>query len=174
MGHIPGVLTDKGISQAQDIAQKLNEKSISPTRIIASDLQRCIDTALIVHASFPNAKIDLDRNIRERYFGQLQGKNKAGIDFDDFWSQPKDSHPFGAESEDEFTRRIATFLLSITPIITSERIFIVTHSGVIHRILYLLDPESFSVSKHPNGELIPFGQDQLHEAALSYIHQATT
>lgn len=174
MGHIPGVLTDKGISQARDITEKLNERSINPTRIITSDLQRAIDTALIVHTSFPDVRIDFDKNLRERYFAQLQGKYTTEIDFDDFWSQSKDSHPFGAESEDEFTKRVATFLLSITPIINNERILIVTHAGVIHRILYLLDPNNFKVAKHPNGELIPFSQAQLHEAALSYIHQAAT
>lgn len=79
-GHLPGTLTDKGITQAKKLAQRLKDEKID--HIYSSDLARAADTAELIAEYHPNTPLDMIEELRERDAGELEGTDIADIDDD--------------------------------------------------------------------------------------------
>ena len=73
-GHLDIGLNDKGRWQAQQAAQALAGEPIQA--LYASDLWRTYDTALAI-AALTGLAVGTDEGLRERNFGQFQGKTFA-------------------------------------------------------------------------------------------------
>ena len=71
-GQSDYVLTEKGRSQAQALAQRWKSESMRFDLIIASPLVRAKETAEII-ASFLDAKVELDPVLMERNIGEMEG-----------------------------------------------------------------------------------------------------
>ncbi|EKE00431.1 MAG: Phosphoglycerate mutase [uncultured bacterium] len=77
-------LTEKGIEQARILAEKLKDKKID--MLVTSDQKRTIETMKIAIARNPDAKkleIIQDKRLRERCYGDLQGKSKLLMQLED-------------------------------------------------------------------------------------------
>lgn len=121
-------LTDKGKAQALVLAEKLADKKIE--LLIASTQKRAIDTMKIAVSLNENAKnleINTDERIKERSYGELQGKSKLEVYLED----PKkleeirrsyDQAVPGGESIEIVCRRVANFCDEIVPLMKEQKI----------------------------------------------------
>lgn len=108
-------LTDKGIEQAQILADKL--KGIKFDRLISSPQKRALETMKIAMSKNEYAKnleIETDERIRERSYGDLTGKSKMEIQLRDPEELLKirrgyDTIPPNGESIEMVCKRVAEF-----------------------------------------------------------------
>lgn len=159
LGSAPGDLTAKGLEQAQLLAK--NMRPLGLAALVSSDLFRALETARIVQADHENLTLIPKAEWRERNFGNLEGKLRAEVDWDEFWSAPDHESPFGAESLDDFNARIARAVLDLAVTYPDETIAVIAHGGTMNRLNYLTDPERFKVIEYPNAEAIEFNTKNL-------------
>lgn len=144
-------LTEEGVKEVESLSQKI--KDIEFDFIIASDLQRTVQTANIIQSLllFPK-EIILDTCLREVNNGILAGMDNdvALVRFPElFWNtlEWEESYPQG-ESPSQFYERISKwyqkFLLKYH---SSDKILIITHQGVIDALLCIINNKQFSNKK---------------------------
>jgi 2,3-bisphosphoglycerate-dependent phosphoglycerate mutase len=137
-GQLDIGLNAKGRRQADQLANSLAEQDI--TAIYSSDLWRAYDTALAV--AKPHAlHITTDEGLRERGFGEFEGKTFAEIEA----ALPEQSlrwrkrdpafAPEGGESLLQFRQRIVQCCQALAMRHYGEQIAIVSHGGVMD-VLY--------------------------------------
>lgn len=154
MGNVPGDLTAKGIAQAEELA--LHIQTLNPDLLITSDLQRALQTTEIITQHCPGLPVKTTAALRERNFGDMEGKPIAEVDQSGFWEMPADATDYNAESLEAFTRRIATFTTELCEAHKEETVLLVTHIGVMNRLNYLQDPENFAFTKYTNADAVEF------------------
>lgn len=123
----PG-LTQKGIEQAQILADKMKDKKIQ--MLISSPQKRAIETMKIAISKNPYAKnleITTDERIKERSYGELQGKSKllAQLENPKLLETERRSFDYvlkGGESIEMVCKRVAEFCDSIIPIIKETKV----------------------------------------------------
>lgn len=71
-GQIDSPLSEEGLQQAQDIAERLKDTPF--TVLLTSDLQRASTLAELVQRYHPQAQLVRDQDLRERGLGILEGK----------------------------------------------------------------------------------------------------
>jgi len=138
-GHLDSPLTEIGIAQAKETAEKLRAKPIDI--IISSPLGRALETAKIIKEIIQVDEIETDKLLMERHLGILQGRTKnelIGL-FPHFWGPDgkflqNASVPEG-ESLQDFLQRISKFIGRLEKIADSKRALIVTHDGVLHALV---------------------------------------
>jgi len=130
-GHLDSSLTDKGMQQAELLADRLKDESFDC--IYSSDLGRAVDTAQAV-ASMTDHAVVTDKRIREKSFGVLQGltmaeqqaaRDNGGDDLD------------SGECLTAFSERVMHFFDDIAAAHHGERVLVVTHGGVLSLFLRL-------------------------------------
>ncbi|RYF25039.1 MAG: histidine phosphatase family protein [Comamonadaceae bacterium] len=137
-GHLDIPLNDTGLWQARQVGQALADEPI--TAIYTSDLQRAHTTAQAV-ADATGAPLTAEPGLRERSFGQLQGRTFAEIEAQlpeeaRRWRQ-RDPHfePDGGESLIVFRERITRITDQLVQRHPGELIVLVAHGGVLD-VLY--------------------------------------
>lgn len=137
-GHLDIPLNDTGVWQARQVGQALADEPI--TAIYTSDLQRAHTTAQAV-ADATGAPLTAEPGLRERSFGQLQGRTFAEIEAQlpeeaRRWRQ-RDPHfePDGGESLIVFRERITRITDELVQRHPGELIVLVAHGGVLD-VLY--------------------------------------
>ena len=133
-GNLDSRLTEKGMAQANALAQRLARESF--TALYSSDLGRAVQTAEEV-ASVTGHEIITDPRLRERHLGIFQGlsgeeiKQKHPEEYKLHRSLGPDYVIPGGESvKQQVTRNIA-YLNEIGSKHLGETIVVVTHGGVI-------------------------------------------
>lgn len=133
-GHLDIGLNDRGLWQANRVAQALADEPISA--IYTSDLMRARDTANAV-ASVSGQALQTHTGLRERHFGELQGQTHAEIEAhwpeqalrwrtrDPLWA------PEGGESLQVFFDRIIQTTAALAARHLGEQIVLVAHGGVM-------------------------------------------
>ncbi len=179
-GHTDIPLNSKGKQQAKEIASHL--KKINLDIIYASPLSRAYETAMIIN-SHHNAPIIKDNALRERQFGELEGKTYEEVNkfhpaliFSETWNYP-DYHPPGGESVNDIKKRVSEFTKKILKKYTGKSILLVSH-GVALRILvgaFLnTSPEQLEGLRMKNASLtiieISRGEPTLHIINYLPIH----
>ena len=134
----PG-LTQKGIEHAEVLAEKIKDKKLQ--MLISSPQKRAIETMKIAIAKNPYAKkleITTDDRIKERSYGELQGKSKllAQLENPKLLETERRSFDYvlkGGESIEMVCKRVADFCDSIIPIIkeTGVNVAISCHGNSI-------------------------------------------
>lgn len=149
-------LNATGVSQAKETSMAISTR---PDAIFSSDLKRATETAAIVRQQHGGDSLPLlvDWRLRERRFGDLEGKPHGQAIDEEFFSADPAKQPFNSESENNFNERIWSFITDLT-LTDFETICIVTHSGVINRFGYILTPEhKFTV--YPNASVTQYDID---------------
>lgn len=133
-GHIDIPLNATGMWQAQQLARALSAEPINA--IYCSDLQRAHATAQAV-ASTTGAPLHILQGLRERSFGELQGRTFEQIEADlpeqaRRWRQ-REPHfaPNGGESLVALRERVAHTTRTIAEQHTGELVLLVAHGGVL-------------------------------------------
>jgi len=129
-------LSNKGIIQANKLANKLSNSGIQI--VFSSPLIRAQQTAKILNSKL-NCEIKTIKDLRERNKnGILTGmtKKEAELKYPDLTEQVKDyrNQITGAESQEDFVKRIKKIFTEIINSTNYSTIAIVTHGGPIWAI----------------------------------------
>ena len=119
-GHLPGKLTKKGREMAEKLASRLSKEKIDI--IYSSDLSRSADTAKIIHKHHPEIPIVFVEDLREMYWGKLQGRPDTEIDMENL---PKD-----VESLENLYNRAIEFLHKILHKHKDSTVLFVCHAEI--------------------------------------------
>lgn len=140
-GHRDEPLTEKGVEQAHEVANKIKESEIVFDKIYSSPLKRAYETANIISKTInatPPQKVGL---LIERNFGIMTGKKIADIESlcaPDIIKSEKVIHflnPEGAETFPQLLERADKLLKFINVENKNESILLVT-SGDIGKMIY--------------------------------------
>ena len=142
-GHADSALTEKGITQAKILGEKL--KNTRFDLAFSSDSLRAYKTAEIIALEHKIA-VKTTQLLRERSFGKWEGKNYSVFSnelkhlVDKFLSmsdEKKKSFKYpDMESDEEIVARFITFLRETAVAYPGKRILVVTH-GAMMRILLI-------------------------------------
>ena len=178
-GWAPTELTDRGEAQSDRLAAALADES--PTRLVASDLERAIATAEAVGDAVGLDPAP-DRAWRERDFGFLQGLD-ADEAFERFprlsldrGPEMLDERPDGGESLREFADRVERAWTSLRDDLgPTETVVVVTHLGVLQALLAVVDDrslaETFPADDHDNGAVTELS---VRDAGTTLVREAST
>jgi uncharacterized phosphatase len=130
-GHLHGTLSKLGKEQARRLANRLKNEKIDV--IISSDLDRARHTAEEIVKFHPEAKIELRKELRERNWGEYQGKNKEDIGN---WEEKElsPSHPESVESFDALSKRAMKLVKHIEKNYSKKTVLLSGH-GLINSII---------------------------------------
>jgi probable phosphoglycerate mutase len=133
-GQLDISLNDKGRWQAAQAGRALASESMDA--VVSSDLSRAYETALAV-AQPHGLTVQIDHALREREFGDFQGKTFAEIEAQHpeqalLWrKRVPDFAPQGGESLMVFRERVVQCLHRIVAQFPSQHVVIVSHGGVM-------------------------------------------
>jgi probable phosphoglycerate mutase len=132
-GHLPGQLTEAGIEQMRETAERLAHENVSFRCIVSSDLARAMDSANII-ARRLNLPVEAKQSLRERDWGTYTGipfaEAKEKYRVNGTWHFPDGS----VESEEEFYSRAQQALNELRSEHKDDAIIVVTH-GLFTRFL---------------------------------------
>lgn len=143
-GQSEGTLSEKGILQAEKVAERLQNENFD--RIISSDLERAWNTAKIIAKHHSSTPIHSDIRLRERHFGAIQGKQIEGYDINN-------TLPDDAESNEAIVARHASFYAEIIEQYQSEHLLLVSHGIAKKALLTAI----FNLDANKLNELERFG-----------------
>ena len=141
-------LTEEGILQAETLAEQIASKT-NIRKIYSSDLQRAMQTAQII-AQRMQLPVTALSSFRETNNGDLAGmKNSIALERYPglFWNQLDwDQRYPNGESPRQFYERVRTAWEVFSQMIASQQddVLLVTHGGVIHVILSILEGRIYS------------------------------
>ena len=146
MGHTDSPLTQTGINQAKDTAQKL--KKINFAAVFSSDLLRARRTAEIIAAEKKLA-VETTEALRERTFGRYEGQvyekyQKKFARLIKKYQKMSDEDRFTfrttpeVESDQELMDRVIRFLRQTAVAYQGKNVLLVTHGGVLRVLLIRL------------------------------------
>jgi broad specificity phosphatase PhoE len=148
-GSTPFVpLNEKGIRQAQEAALVLKNRCVNI--IYSSSLLRARQTAEII-ASVCSVGIVYEENLKERWFGKLEGMTREDVDLQypkaselmsngpDWDFASRGMAYLGIEGLSEIRKRSLYAMTKIANEMTCERVAISTHGGFIYNFLSQLE-----------------------------------
>jgi len=153
-GRMDSPLTNRGTQQAIALAKGLVNRGIE--FIYSSDLGRALKTAKLISASL-ELPIQIDKRLRERHLGSLQGLTKKEFRYQHIeeWEKFNSGDPDycfpGGESARQRFKRTVTCVEELAKLHTGQTILIVAHGGVLNSLFYksisipLSDPRKFSL-----------------------------
>lgn len=137
-GHLDSPLTEKGIAQAEALAQHLKSQSFAA--LYSSDLGRAYETARRISAK-NGLSVSLTPCLRERNLGILQGQLKGDLEK----TFPKEAPYYRSNDPDhlipdgetlrQLSKRSVKCLEAIAQKHDGKRVLVVTHNGVLVSIL---------------------------------------
>ncbi|MEX0895916.1 MAG: histidine phosphatase family protein [Patescibacteria group bacterium] len=144
-GHADSPLTENAIYETQQKAVELAQETFDA--IYSSDLGRTQHTAKIIGAHHPHLTIKTTSQLRERHFGDFEGKPFSELDaFREQAAQKAlqtlptiDDHTWSPHPDMESSHQVATRVLSHLVQVSKQHdhktTLIVTHGGVLTSIL---------------------------------------
>lgn len=157
-GHSQSQLSEIGKEQARKLAERLKNEKID--FIFSSDLDRARHTAEEVAKRYSLKVISTDL-LRERHFGDLEGRKREEFGTADFYNFPT------CEKDESLMNRAKEFLRSLEKY-KNKTILIVTHGGINIALIANLLGKNFKevvemgrhhntgISLFENGEMILF------------------
>jgi 2,3-bisphosphoglycerate-dependent phosphoglycerate mutase len=153
-GHFDSPLTESGLRQAHALSDGLDGKGIEV--IYSSDLGRAMQTATII-AEKLGLEINIDRRLRERHLGTMQGLTKKEFrqQYPDEWAafdsgDPDYCFPDGESAQQRYERSVAC-VQELVKLLPDRKALVVTHGGVLNGLFYmaigipLSEPRRFSL-----------------------------
>ena len=126
-GQLPGALTEDGIKQAQNLGELLRSDRFDA--IVSSDLARCIDTARYVTIHHPEVYFSVSQELRERSFGDYQGRPAKDVDWGPSYESFYTARPGGGESIQQLANRVRVFVNELLAAKSRQHVLLVTHGG---------------------------------------------
>jgi probable phosphoglycerate mutase len=166
-GHTDIDLNPRGIAQAAQMAKAIKAIDLQFDVLYTSDLQRAAKTANAIETLF-NTKAIVDRDLRERHLGVLQGVSTAEApQFDaELWkshlSRDINEELRGGESIAQFAQRIHQALEKIRQQHLGKTVLLVSHGGALDMMYRLASKQALDAEKAvsvPNASLNWIGHD---------------
>jgi probable phosphoglycerate mutase len=160
-GHTDIDLNPRGIAQAAQMAKAIKAIDLQFDVLYTSDLQRAAKTANAIETLF-NTKAIVDRDLRERHLGVLQGVSTAEApQFDaELWkshlSRDINEELRGGESIAQFAQRIHQALEKIRQQHLGKTVLLVSHGGALDMMYRLASKQALDAEKEvsvPNASL---------------------
>jgi 2,3-bisphosphoglycerate-dependent phosphoglycerate mutase len=130
-------LSPLGILQAQTVANRLRCEKWHA--IYSSDLTRAFDTAKYIRDAIGSTvPHHVDKRLRERHYGALEGKTREEILqlYPDFHLPNDEIIIPGVEKHADLRQRVYEVIQEIAHAHRGERVIVVSHGGAIHAFLY--------------------------------------
>ena len=150
-GQIDIPLNDVGREQARHAAQTLI--AMKPTHVIASDLERALETGQIL-ADLAGIKLSTDERLRETFAGEWQGMTRDEIvakypeDYE-AWGGDSEIRPGGGETRWEVSQRVVTAIEdALLNIPDGGTLVVASHGGALRSALGRLlglDPRQWTI-----------------------------
>lgn len=149
-------LTDKGISQANQIRNQL--QNIQFDAVYSSPIKRARQTAMMVA---PKNEILYDSRLAERDPGTLSGQPRKNINKSSWNSLDTERTPEGAETLAAGLKRVKHIMDEINEEYKNKTVLIVTHN-FISKCIWILEnniqnPKLINSFFHDNGEIKYYG-----------------
>lgn len=125
-GQVNIPLNDEGKRQAMEAREEI--AGIKFDAVFCSPLERTRQTCQIAYGG---DNVIYDDRIMERDFGSNDGKKRAEVDFDAFWTAGSPENAACGETMEHMASRVVSFLDEINAKYKGKDILIVTHGGVI-------------------------------------------
>ena len=119
-GWKEAMLNDLGKKQAEDLGNVIKEKNIEFDEIFTSDLKRAIESSKL---AFPDKEKIIDNRLRECNYGDLDGKHKSIVIYEDHINE---EFPNG-ESLKDVEKRVKEFVEMLKEKYLGKTIGIVAH-----------------------------------------------
>lgn len=119
-------LTEKGIAQAHELAEQMQNTKIDV--IVSSPLIRARETAQIV-ADVIGAPVEVDDRLAERDYGVIDGTYEGTPGFMEQWVQFGYQYPEG-ESWLKVAQRVYNFLEDAKQKYPDKNVMVISHGGV--------------------------------------------
>jgi len=150
-GQIDIPLNDVGREQARHAAQTL--LAMKPTRVIASDLERALETGQIL-ADLAGVSLSTDERLRETFAGEWQGMTRDEIvakypaDYA-AWGGDSEIRPGGGETRWEVSQRVVAAIEdALLNIPAGGTLVVASHGGALRSALGRLlglDPRQWTI-----------------------------
>jgi len=141
MGHLHGTLSENGKEQAKKVALRLKEEKIDA--IYSSDLARSSDTAKEIAKYHPKTPLIFAKDLREKYLGEWQGKNKKDLGFTSNTSLVELS-PKDGETNEELFNRARDFLHKTLLVHVNDTVLFVGHNGIGKALIAVITGKKFN------------------------------
>ncbi len=135
--HADGVLTARGVEQAQQVADSLRDQIFD--LIVCSDLGRCVQTAGIIVAARNNQEVVYTKMLRERSLGVYDGRQWEDVPWETIEGDSLDQKLPEGEAWTEVAARIEAYLNELFESYADSRVLVVTHGGIMKAMAALLD-----------------------------------
>ncbi|MGN0642814.1 MAG: histidine phosphatase family protein [Huintestinicola sp.] len=123
------MLTEKGIKQARELAEKIKQEDLGITRIICSPLKRALITASFT-ASALGVPMQTDKRLTEWNYGSFEGKHRDAEGFLDAKLEFGCPMPDGGESVFDLVSRVYGLIDEIREKYPDDNVLLVCHGGV--------------------------------------------
>lgn len=151
-------LTEKGIQQAQAVAERIRDGSVQFDAVFASPLLRAFDTAKIIagQINYQLESIKILPDLHERSAGQLELAPVNQI----YTVSEEDIAAYGGETAAGFMERAASVFADIkTKSVGMENVLIVAHAGIYKMAIALNQDilpatEAYQIPPPPNATLL--------------------
>lgn len=127
-GHSEGTLNSLGIRQAQNLALRLREEEIDI--VYCSDLKRAVDTASEILKYHREAELVYTDSLRERDFGEFQGRRRIEIGWDMSKPDSEFPDPLNGESTRDVYNRAEYFIRMIRKKHIDKTVLLVGHGFI--------------------------------------------
>ncbi len=160
-GHTDIPLNTKGVLQARQMAQALQDIKLSFDILYTSDLKRAADTANAIVELF-GLEAHVDSALRERHFGALQGLliGEAPLLQPVIWqahiARDLEHDLGGGESIQQFALRVQNALDKIQERHAGKTILLVSHGGTLDMMYRIASKQALSTEREasvPNASL---------------------
>jgi broad specificity phosphatase PhoE len=178
-GHRDEPLTDIGIQQAHEIADKIRDTGIVFDKVYSSPLQRAYKTAEIITDTAHLPKPEVVAELIERDFGVMTGKPQSQIvelcapDILQTDTITYFLNPEGAETFPQLLARTTQLLANIRTMHSDGNILLVTHGDcgkMIYAAFYGLDwMEVLKLFHFGNSDMLELSAESLHTD--THIHK---
>ncbi len=133
-GQGDGQLSERGIEQAKKVGIRFKDKKID--KVYSSDSKRAIDTTKEILKYHPDLKLNLDKRLRERSFGKLEGKPwPKNWDWNNF--------PDFVETDKALCERAKEFLDDTCQKNRNKTVLIVCHGGIKNAFITIIHNKSY-------------------------------
>mgnify|MGYP001014903175 CR=1 FL=1 len=160
-GHTDTPLTQTGIDQAKNAGKNAKNQGLKFDAIISSPLQRAHHTAQHVASCIdhPLELIELHENLKERDFGDLEGKNMTkdyGIDLSYYYENPTSvDHIKNVETIQQLHKR-AEEVYKYLKSRPEDNILVVGHGAFLRSLQRVIDglPYDAPVKPYDNAQVV--------------------
>ena len=159
-GRIDVPLNETGIAQAKELALKL--KDVHLDRIIASPLQRTMDTATAIN-EYHHLEIETDARLLEQYYGTLEGTPRTGELYHHKRGSIASRYPSG-EGYFDVVHRIYSLLDELKATASDQDILLVAHGGISRVIRSYFLPQE-------NDEFVHYGMENCSVIKYEFVER---